>query len=242
MTLFPRELSLTLCPDRAVLRRRTGRDEVLFEGAGPGLLPEHYSSRLAALAEKPAFLEAPLRVLVSDAWVRYDRVPVAAGPLSGEDALQLAHARFLKNYGAPHWPMRVAAFRDGLLTAGLEPELLAALEELAAERKLRLTGIEPLFCRLLDQAASGLAHFTGWLLADEEDLFVLAFLENGHPVEIRSQYRQGERNTAALALLERQAALSSRPERAVRCYALSGIPLRLPAPWEVDNKPLLAGL
>ena len=248
MNISPNEL--ILAPGRAVLQRvGSGGLERLLDVAGPGA----NGAGLTALFDIEAIRADPIRVLVSDAWVRYDLIPVDTSTMEEEEARLLAEAHFLRQYGAPAWPLRVGAQAGGLLVAGLSPELLAAFETLqsagkpaptiatqgavgaglpALKGRVRLAGVEPVFSWLMDQARETLRSYTGWLLVDEVEILVLAFLERGKLVSIRSQYCGEDRMAEMLGLLERQAALESSKETSILWYSAFGEDLNLPDPWQ----------
>jgi len=242
MKLFPEELRLTLTPGRVCLQRLgSGQVESLLDEAGPGM----DLSGLAEILGRDALRTGPIRVLVSDAWVRYNLIPVDAHSLEDEDARLLAEAHFLRQYGTPVWPQRMTALAGALLVAGISPPLLAALEsgshgeatsvpdKSAARGAWQLAGVEPLFSWLMDQAGDQLRRFTGWLVADEGEVLVLAFLEEGRLTSLRSQYCGENLRQTLLELLARQAALNARSDKNVLHHSLVGRPLSLPGPWQL---------
>ncbi|MDD5296475.1 MAG: hypothetical protein PHU46_06135 [Rhodocyclaceae bacterium] len=240
MNLFSNERTLILTPSRAYPRHGAAYDALCpFEGEGLGMVPEEWQGRLERLAGHEGFPAGPVRLLVSDAWVRYDLIPVATDTMDDEEARLLAEAHFRRQYGAPLWPLRISARPGGLLVAGMSPELLAALEALQGTGKpapkgvRKPIGIEPVFSWLMDQASDTLRGYTGWLLVDEAEILVLAFFEQGKLLSLRSQYCGDDRQETMLGLLERQAALETRKDRAVFFHALSGAPPSLPGPWNM---------
>lgn len=235
MKLFPEELRLTLTPGRALLQRiGSGEGETLLDTAGPGV----DLSGLENLLNHALFRLGPIRALVSDAWVRYDLIPVDTRTMDDADAQLLAEARFRRRYGPPDWPLRLAGKADAFLVAALSPTLLDALRNRArpgqaAGEAWRLARVEPIFSWLLDQADTELRQFTGWLVIDEGDVLVLAFLERGRLASVRSQYCGENLRQTLLDLLARQAALDSRSDRSVLHHSLTGRPLSLPSPWQL---------
>lgn len=176
-----------------------------------------------------------LHVTFSDLWARYDLIQLGETELSDEDAMSLARAQFSRHYpGADSaaWPLRLARQDKRMLVAGMDPSLLVAVKQLAAASGKRLVQAEPLFARVFDQHEKELSGADGWILFDEPGMLIAAFMEQGQLLSLHCQRSdEGEREKAAHLLLERQAALLSRPAGEVRIFSYTGIPLALPEPW-----------
>ena len=180
-----------------------------------------------------------LHITYSDLWARYDLIQLGEAALGDEDALSLARAQFSRHYpgaDSASWPLRVARQGKKMLVAGMNPSLLTAVKLLAVESGKCLVRAEPLFAKVLDQYEKVLTGTDGWILLDEPGMLIAAFMERGHLFSIHSQRNdEVEREKAVQLLLDRQAALISRPAGEVRIFSYSGIPLALQNPWRISQ-------
>ena len=188
-------------------------------------LSEACSSLLAR--DQPA---GDLHFIFSDLWARYDLITLGEALLSDEDAMLLARAQFSRHYpGTDAWPLRLARQGSRMLAAATDPALLAVIQQIASRSGKRLRLAEPLFAHVYDQYE--LAGTDGWVLLDEPGMLVVAFVEQGQLQGLHCQRYDDDRSEAAHLLLERQAALLSRPANEVRVCSFSGAPLALREPW-----------
>jgi hypothetical protein len=180
-----------------------------------------------------------LQVIFSDLWARYDMIRLGEAEISNDDAISLARAQFLRHYpgaDAATWPLRLARQGKQMLVAGMNPELMSAVTQMAAAKGRKLVSAQPLFAKVFDQHEKELAATDGWVLFDEPGMLIAAFVENGQLLSVHSlRSDAGEREKSAHLLLERQAALIARPATEVRIYSYSGAPLALREPWHVSR-------
>ncbi|MEY2631778.1 MAG: hypothetical protein RIR00_432 [Pseudomonadota bacterium] len=226
MTPLPRPSRLYL-GSRHFRLDAAGPAAVVGEGLGDD--PAGWAAALKRLATDPRLPPGPRQLLISDRWVRYDLLPVATRQLGEDEARLLAESRFRRQYGAPLWPLRLAAAPAHLLSLALQPALLAALE--AQQAELGLCGVEPWFAALWDRAWPQLRQFRGWLLVDEEDILLLAQVDHGRLLGLRSQLSSPSQPADPLELLTRQAALAPDAGHQVLIHSLNPPPT-LPAPWQ----------
>lgn len=183
-----------------------------------------------------------LHVIFSDLWARYNLITLGEAELSDEDAMSLARAQFSRHYpGADSalWPLRLARQDKRMLAVAINPALLAAIKQIASASGRRLVQVEPLFARVFDQYEKELAGSDGWVLLDEPGMLIAAFIERGQLLSLHCQRCDDGREEAAHLLLERQAALLSRPSGEVHVFSFSGSPLALREPWRTkyENSP-----
>lgn len=179
-----------------------------------------------------------LHVVFSDLWARYDLITLGEADLSDEEAMSLARAQFSRHHpGADSalWPLRLARQSRRMLAVAINPALLAAIKQIASVSGKRLLQAEPLFAHVFDQYVQELQNLNGWVLLDEPGMLVAAFLERGQLLSLHCQRCDDEREEAAHLLLERQAALLSRPSGEVCVFSFSGAPLALREPWRTGQ-------
>lgn len=233
-----------LMPQQVVLRRShrglRGSAEKPLE-TKTDLVPE---DQMAWLTEACSGLLAQdqragnLHVIFSDLWARYDLITLGEAELSDDEAMSLARAQFSRHYpGADStlWPLRLARQGRRMLAVAINPALLAAIQQIASASGRRLALAEPLFARMFDQYAQELQNSDGWVLLDEPGMLIAAFIEHGKLFSLHCQRCDDEREEAAHLLLERQAALLSRPSGEVRVFSFSGSPLALREPWRTSQ-------
>jgi Tfp pilus assembly protein PilN len=175
-----------------------------------------------------------LQITFSDLWARYDMIPLGETALSDEEAMLLARGHFSNTYpdtGSAAWPLRLAQKRQQLLISAVNPTLLEALKQMTTSSGNQFVQAQPLFIHVLDQYAHNLSSYDGWMLLDEPGLMIAAYLERGQLLNLRCQRCDGAHENTAQTLLERQAALLSKPAGEVRIFSYSGRPLPLRMPW-----------
>lgn len=176
-----------------------------------------------------------LNITFSDLWARYDFIQLGEAELSDEDAMLLARAQFSRHYpdaDSALWSLRLARQGKQMLVSGMNPSLLATVKQLAVASGKRLVRAEPLFAKVFDQYEKELARSDGWVLFDEPGMLIAAFVEKGLLFSLHCQRNDdSERGEATHLLLERQAALISRPAGVVRVFSYYGAPLALQYPW-----------
>lgn len=182
-------------------------------------------------------LSGKLHIAFSDMWVRYDLFSLGKNELSNEDAGMLARAQFASQYpAAADWPLRLAQQGRQLLVAGINPSLLAAIEQVAADSGCCLTQLEPWFAKVLDSYEKELTKTDGWLLFDEPGMLVVALLKQGELISLYCQHcAEDQRESAARLLLNRQSALLGYPAGEVRIFSFSGNTLALQEPWRCSQ-------
>lgn len=242
--MFGTLLEIQLMPQRIALRRPhrglRGSAEKPLE-TKTDIVPE---DQMAWLTEACCGLLAQersrgnLHVFFSDLWARYDLITLGEAELSDAEAMSLARAQFSRHYpgaDSASWPLRLARQGKRMLAVAINPALLAAIQQIASTSGRRLARAEPLFACVFDQYEKELAGQDGWMLLDEPGMLIAAFVEQGQLLSLHCQRCDGDREEAAHLLLERQAALLSRPSGEVRVFSFSGTPLALREPWRTGQ-------
>lgn len=178
-----------------------------------------------------------LQVTFSDLWARYDLFSLGENELSDEDTLSLARAQFASQYpAASAWPLRLAQQGKQLLVVGMNPALLAALEQVAADSGCRLVQLAPWFARVLNDYEKEIGQEDGWVLFDEPGMLIVALLNKGLLTSMHCQHcDDDQRESTAQLLLNRQTALLGHPAGEVRIFSFSGSPLVLQEPWRCSQ-------
>ena len=179
---------------------------------------------------------ARLQIAVSDLWVRSHLIPAASSGLSEDEMLLLARTHYSRQYpegGQESWAFRLALQGTRLLAAGIESELLQALNGIKAPGGAKPSRIEPLFAWTYDRHEKALAGTRGWMLLDEPGMLTAAYVERGQLMSLHCQRCEADQDEMALQLLERQRALLAQQSVEVRVFSVDARPIRLPAPWRV---------
>lgn len=243
--MFGANLEIHLMPQQVALRRSRrwlrGSAEKPLE-AKADLAPEDqmawFTEACGGLLAQDQRAGGDLHVIFSDLWARYDLITLGEAELSDADAMLLARAQFSRHYpGADSalWPLRLARQGKRMLAVAINPALLAALQQIASASGRRLVQAEPLFTRVFDQHEKEIAGSDGWILLDEPGMLIAAFMEQGQLLSLHCHRCDDGREEAAYLLLERQAALLSRPSGEVRIFSFSGSPLALREPWRTSQ-------
>lgn len=223
--LAPDQVNLVHSERRLTLRgmRTTVWNEWLAAAAaGPEEAPwrgavQALATALPARAGGAA--RARARVILTNRLVRYVLVPWsdALGD-AGEEAAFARHC-FERVYGeaAVQWELRVSDARDGLpkLASAVDAALPGALREVFAAAGVRLDSIQPGLMAVCNDYRRRLRGRHAWLALLEPGNLVLALLDHGRWVRVRSM-RIGPGWRVELAqVLEREAYLAD-PEAATR--------------------------
>lgn len=241
LPMFRSPLEIHLMPQQVILKRphrwfSKWETETVKAETGINPLEGQPTWSIAACAELlgQEHHSGKLQITFSDLWARYDLIPLGDAELSDEEAMLLARAHFSRTYpdaGSASWPLRLARQGQQLLIAAANPALLVALKQMATDNGRQFAQAEPLFTCVLDQYARSLSGYDGWLLLDEPGMLIAAYLERGQLLNLRCQRCDDAHEDAAHLLLERQAALLTRPAGEVRIFSCSGRPLALRMPW-----------
>lgn len=234
--LTPRLIALRRA---SMIRRWRGGKHVRWE---PVESVEHgtdWRASVAALGKMmagEALRGARVQIAVSDLWVRSHLMPAASAGLNEEETLLLARTHFARHYpetGQDNWTFRLALQGTHLLAAGMESDLLTALNEINAITGVQATRIEPLFSWVYDRYEKALAGTRGWMLLDEPGMLTVAFVDRGVLMSMHCQRCETDQDAVAFQLLERQSALLAQQFVEVRIFSVDARAIQLPAPWQV---------
>ncbi|MBI4983980.1 MAG: hypothetical protein HZC24_01130 [Rhodocyclales bacterium] len=233
----PRRLLLAPSQVRVLDAASEGAPVAVAPPADPGAAPDDAAAALAAAAPLLAAERGRrIRIVVSDLWLRYSLIPVAAAAsLADAELTALARGQMARQHpDTVAWPLRLALQGDALLAAVCRPDVLDGACALAANAGVRLAGVEPLFSCLWDGSRRmPPQRRDGWLLLDEPGLVMAAYAAAGAIVALHAARVDGDAAAAAASLLDRQAALLAVAAGEVRLFSCSARALALPAPWRV---------
>lgn len=221
--LAPDQVNLVHSERRLTLRgmRTTVWNEWLAAAAaGPEAAP--WRGAVEALAKalpSRAGHAARARVVLSNRLVRYVLVPWSDALGSAEEEAAFARHCFERVYGeaAAQWELRVSDARDGApkLASAVDAALPGALRETFATAGVRLDSIQPGLMAVCNDYRRRLRGRHAWLALLEPGNLVLALLDRGRWVRVRSM-RIGPGWRVELAqVLEREAYLAD-PDAAAR--------------------------
>ena len=175
-------------------------------------------------------------ITLSDLWVRFHMIQLSSTRLSEREMLSLARTHFARQYpeiGPDNLTIRLALSGSRLMAAGIESDLLRAIEGVTERTGSKLVRIEPLFSHVFDRFEKILASATGWILLDEPGMLTLACVEKGCLTSLHFHRCEADQNQSALQLLERQSALLGRQLTEVRVFSVAPRQIHLPAPWRI---------
>lgn len=221
--LAPDQVNLVHSERRLTLRgvRSTVWNEwVPAAAAGPEAPPWRGAMDALERALPPeAGRAARARVVLSNRLVRYVLVPWSGTLGNAEEETAFARHCFERVYGeaGAQWELRVSDARDGAprLASAVDAALPGALRETFAEAGVWLDSIQPGLMAVCNDFRRCLRGRHAWLALLEPGNLVLALLDRGHWVRVRSM-RIGPGWRVELAqILEREAYLAD-PEAAAR--------------------------
>lgn len=221
--LAPDQVNLVHSERRLTLRgmRTTTWSEWLAAAAaGPEAAPWRGAvEALATALPSQAEHAARARVVLSNRLVRYVLVPWSDALSGAQEEAAFARHCFERMYGetAAQWELRVSDARDGTprLASAVDPALLGALREAFAAAGVRLDSIQPGLMAVCNDYRRRLRGRHAWLALLEPGNLLLALLDRGRWVRVRSM-RIGPGWRVELAqVLEREAYLAD-PEAAAR--------------------------
>lgn len=221
--LAPDQVNLVHSARRLTLRgmRTTTWNEWLAAAAvGPEAAPWRGAvEALATALPSQAGHAASARVVLSNRLVRYVLVPWSDALGGAEEEVAFARHCFERVYGeaAAQWELRVSDARDGTprLASAIDVALPGALREAFAAAGVRLDSIQPGLMAVCNDYRRRLRGSHAWLALLEPGNLVLALLDRGRWIRVRSM-RIGPGWRVELAqILEREAYLAD-PEAAAR--------------------------
>lgn len=236
--LAPDQVNLTRTERRLTLRgmRTTVRNDWLAPAAaGQDAAPWRGAVQAleTALAEPPG-RPARTRVILSSRLVRYVLVPWSDALGDAEEETAFARHCFERVYGeaAVQWGLRVSEVRAGMprLASAVDAALPGALREAFAAAGMRLDSIQPDLMAVCNDYRRCLRGRHTWLTLLEPGNLVLALLDRGRWVRVRSMRIGPAWRVELVQILEREAYLAD-PEATARDVFLwaSGVgDLKLP--------------
>jgi hypothetical protein len=228
---MPREtVRLELYPQRVIVSRFSLHGEKLkarralaCEIPGPEEAP--WSAALATLKTILAaseFRHARAELILSNHFVHYAIVPWRDELTGDEERMAFVRHCFAKIHGAraEGWVPRLSDTRYGApaVAAAMEPALLEAIRQTAADASLRLDSIEPFLAAAFNRSRTDMTGDTFWFVAAEKGRFCVAHIEGGQWRSLRCQ-RIGEEWTREMPLLlARERLLDDTNESSSRVY------------------------
>ncbi|SOD40472.1 hypothetical protein [Nitrosovibrio sp. Nv4] len=220
MSLLWRDrIQIFLAPDRVDLVRsyrgikpkQTGRHVAVCEQT-PGM-----PAWEAALAQLKQMLAdetgAGISVIISNHFVRYAVIPPQSKIETPAELYAYAAFQMREVYGerATAWSLGVGSWDPvtGAVCAAIEHSLVERLQELAAQRAMRLKGIEPYLTGAFDHWHKRFDKCRAWFALIETGRLCLASLEGGAWRRISNQRIWHHVEDELLATLEREALLFS---------------------------------
>lgn len=147
----------------------------------------------------------PVRVLLSNHFVRYLVVPWATGLARRDERIGLARHLFRQNFGeaAAGWSIQLASagYGQAALACAVEDELLAALRAQFAQSKLHFRSAQPLFALAFNRFRAQIGD-DACLAVLEPGRLCCAIVRQGQWQSVLSARRPPDMPTAAL--IERQ--------------------------------------
>lgn len=221
--------SMLLAPQGVTLRlvarglRPAARVSARPCGSSPDAEP--WGAPLEALRETMRGLRkgTACRVIVSNSFVRYARVPFSTSLVNRAANEALAAHVFQHIYGerARAWACRVAsaAAGAGRVACALDAALCAAIESAARECGIALVAVEPAFTAGFNRARRRLPY-SCWFAAVETGRLALGLLVQGGWTHLASERCAGDWEGALARMLSREAltAAADAPVDALPCW------------------------
>ena len=237
----------------APLRLRLWRDPAPWphRTAAPASIPcsvdanrEPWQSVLAALTqalEKPEWQNAPLQVVLSDQFVRYQILPWEKG--LSHDAERLAYARFHFNrvYGEAADGWEIATSDEppgcGAVACAIDRTLLQALRDLCAARRTRLHSVQPRFVALYNAVRRRLNGAETGLAAFEPGRLTVGLIKRARVVSLTTRAIDGAPGEALTALLDEAALQGDEPHATADLFVLGAAAQPVGGNWRVQALP-----
>ena len=192
-----------------------------------------------------------VRFVLSSQFVRYAVLPWQPGVLSSQDWRALGEHQMRKVFGvaADAWEIRVApqAYAESAVVCAVDRLLLTRLEEIAAQHRWTIHGVEPALMAVFNRYRNEMASGDFWLLLAEPKRLVLAEVSQGQWRRFSvSSPPVGQGREECLAMVERAVRLEGKG-RPARVYCFGATPLlpatqpegvhfeRLPSPERGEN-------
>lgn len=217
LPLWRDHLHIALCPDRLVLLRiqrglrpHLGAKRVMSCDGEQGW--ECALAALAAETAKPEWQNADVTVVLSNHFVRYQRVPWSDQLSSDEERAALVRHCYSEIYGsaAAGWELRWSEEPPGApwLASAVEASLLERLREILTHAGLRLHSVQPYLMAAFNRWRKEFKGAQQWFVLGEPGWLCVAQIEGGTWRSIRSHRIEGAWQDAAPLILEREMLLA----------------------------------
>ncbi len=191
------QITLTLLADRAFLRRqphgtRRAMAESFVARCETNSLADLMAAVQKGINERPSWQRAgKLTVILGNTHVHYAALPWVDDFMRKEERLSYAKIALNKQYGTTveTWDIRLSEgdYGDPWLAAGVDRQLIEALDALAEACRWRLTSVQPALMTIANEFRLRLAHGAVRLVLLENGRAVVARLENGCWRQVRTR-------------------------------------------------------
>lgn len=191
------QITLTLLADRAFLRRqphgtRRAMAETFVARCDSDDLAELMAAVQKGVSERPGWQRAgQLTVLLGNTRVHYAALPWVDDFMRKEERLSYAKIALNKQFGTmvDTWEVRLSEgdYGDPWLAAGVDRQLIEALDGLAEACSWRLVSVQPALMAIANEFRLRLANGAVRLVLLENGWAVVARLENGCWRQVRAR-------------------------------------------------------
>lgn len=246
--LLPNQLSVLLHPKQvavmqlAALRRRVIHQQCVDVTQSTAIAWENAVKQLEQMLSSKQFESNRLQVTLSSDFVRYLVLPPHASVQRVNDKVAFARAAFQENHGAVvnEWQVIVDDARPDLLSiaAAVDRTLLTKLAQVAQDRQLKLSSVQPYFMTAYNRIKSRIAYEAFYFVLIEQSRFIFAALSGQGWTQIRNLPIEDNWALQLQQILEREAlsAVHAIPKQ-VMLYAPDQhqVPLPKVAGWAISH-------
>ena len=150
---------------------------------------EALTAKLALINPEP---KTPLRIVLSNDFVRYLLLPAQKVTLSHTEKNAYAKAAFRQLHGvtADSWQIKHdnPAPNQATMLAAIDQRLQQSLEQVAVNYRLKLVSLTPYLMQVFNGLHKQLKDFSGYLALIEGERIVLLNINNGQIEQLKSQF------------------------------------------------------
>lgn len=213
------QITLTLLADGALLRRQARgqrQADLVHVAATPENGEELLLAVQRAVRERPAWQRsARLNVVFGVSQARTALLPWVDDFVRRDDRLAYARLSLRKQFGnaAEDWEIRLAdgVYGQPWLVAGVERKLLEGIDGLAAAFGWRVTSAQPALMAVANAFGKRLTHGPLRLMILESSRLLVARIEDGRWLSIRTRRVDDQRSEALPELLAQESLLDPDP-------------------------------
>lgn len=217
MSLLWRDrLYIALSPERVTLAR-VGRGLHAQAGARQSIACGEggWESALAEALRKPEWSNTVATVILSNHLVRYQVVPWS-GQLDDAEVAALMRHTFSEVYGpvASGWELRWHSDKPATpwLASGVEQALLARVQAILAEAKIRLYSVQPYLMTAFNRWRNEFKGGQQWFVLGEPERACICLIRDGSWVNVGNYRIEQDVQESLQVLLEREVVLSGSHE------------------------------